>query len=48
MTSSMQGKITGYIFFITRGTDMDRALLRLSHMQKDTIYVQICDNERYT
>jgi len=25
------------------GTDMDRALLRLSHMQKGTYYVQICD-----
>jgi hypothetical protein len=28
------------------GTDMDRALLRLSHMQKGTYYVQICDNYR--
>ena len=29
-------------------TDMDCALLHISHMQKDTIYVQIWDNERYT
>ena len=26
------------------GTDMDRVLLRLSHMQKGIFYVQICDN----
>ena len=26
------------------GTDMDRALLRLSHMQKGTYYIQICEN----
>jgi hypothetical protein len=45
MTLSMQGKIAGYF---PRGTDMDQALLRLSHKQKDTIYVQIWDNERYT
>jgi hypothetical protein len=25
------------------GTDMDRKRLRLSHMQKGTFYVQICD-----
>jgi hypothetical protein len=25
------------------GTDMDQALLRLSHMHKGTYYVQICD-----
>ena len=25
------------------GIDMDRALLRLTHMQKGTYYVQICD-----
>jgi len=25
------------------GTDMDRALLRLSHMQNGTYYVQMCD-----
>ena len=25
------------------GTDMDRERLRLSHMQKGTYYVQICD-----
>ena len=28
------------------GTDMNRALLRLSHIQKDTFYVQICDKYR--
>jgi len=28
------------------GTDMDRALLRLSHIQKDTFYLQICDKYR--
>ena len=28
------------------GTDMDRKLLRLSHMQIWTNYVQICDNKR--
>jgi hypothetical protein len=28
------------------GTDMDRALLRLSHMQKGTYCIQICDNYR--
>jgi hypothetical protein len=28
------------------GTYMDRALLRLSHIQKDTFYVQICDKYR--
>jgi len=27
------------------GTDMDQALLRLSHMHKGTYYVQICDNK---
>ena len=26
------------------GTDMDRALLRLLHIQKGAYYVQICDN----
>jgi len=26
------------------GTDMDRERLRLSHMQKGTYYVHICDN----
>jgi hypothetical protein len=26
------------------GTDMDRTRLRLSHMQKGTYYIQICDN----
>ena len=30
------------------GTDMDREHLRLSHMQKGTYYVQICDNSFYT
>ena len=29
------------------GTDMDRALLRLSHMQKGKYYVQICDKSFY-
>ena len=28
------------------GTDIDRALLHLSHMQKGTYYVQICDSKR--
>ena len=28
------------------GTDMNRALLRLPHIQKDTFYVQICDKYR--
>ena len=28
------------------GTDMDRTLLRLSHMQKGTYYVHICDKYR--
>ena len=28
-------------------TDMDRALLRLSHIQKGTCYVQICDKIYY-
>jgi len=32
---------------IASGTYMDRALLRLSHMQKDTYYVQICDELSY-
>jgi len=42
-TSSTQGKTTQ---LFAPGTDMDRALLRLSHMQKGTYYVQICDNYR--
>ena len=29
------------------GTDMDWALLRLSHMHKGTYYVQICDKILY-
>jgi len=29
------------------GIEIDRALLRLSHMQKDTYYVQICDELSY-
>ena len=28
-------------------TDMDRAFLRLSHMQIGTFYVQICDKNKY-
>ena len=30
-------------WLVAPGTDMDRALLRLSHMQKGTFYEQICD-----
>ena len=30
------------------GSDMDRALLRLSHMQKGTFYVRICDKMIYS
>ena len=30
------------------GTDMHRERLRLSHMQKGTYYVQICDENIYS
>ena len=44
MTSSTQGTITGYL---PRAL-MDLALPRLSHMQKGTSYVQICDKKGYS